>query len=414
MSSIYVKLRIASFASHRPFALMVRFLLRQVVLWTALLVSLPVVAQIAVPHWQSSQVERLIEWLEFARSDALNVANTEVPKLREAQSIGNSAQIDAAATAAAMKLLDGFYEGCCDASLRDGWHIEASRPRSDTRTLIADALARGQLDQLFINAEPHHSFYRAMRRAYAKENDAVRRAILAANMDRWRWMPRDLGRRYLLVNTASFEATLWQDGKLTGRWKVIVGKTKSPTPIFAAQVTGVILNPWWEIPTSIAAEGIAATVRRNPAAAAKRGYVYENGHYRQRPGPGNALGQMKLVMPNPYSIYLHDTPSRGLFERDVRTFSHGCVRVGDALGLASALLSPKDGWDRARIDSAVATKLTQTVPLAEPIPVYLTYFTAEPDDNGSMRFFPDIYQRDKGALAPESGKPCGLEGVGEG
>ncbi|MBB6122411.1 murein L,D-transpeptidase YcbB/YkuD [Sphingobium subterraneum] len=170
----------------------------------------------------------------------------------------------------------------------------------------------------------------------------------------------------------------------------------------------MVLNPWWEIPSSIAAESVAAMVRTNPAAAAKRGYVYENGRYRQRPGPNNALGRMKLVMPNPHTVYLHDTPSQSLFDRDVRAFSHGCVRVGDALGLVTALLAPTGQWDRQRIDATVASGETQTVTLAEPIPVYIAYFTAEPDEDGAMRFFPDIYKRDRAAVAPDDGKPCGV------
>lgn len=401
-------LRIAQQAFLPPSAGMLRRLLLLLAYWFALAFSLPSFAQTPAPHWSPAQVERLIAWLDFSRADALNIAESEVPKLRMAQSAGDSAQIDRLATGAAEKLLDGFYRGCCDASLKTGWHIAGDRPEIDPQTLIADALTRNRLDQLFIAAEPHHPYYRAMRRAYVKETDPARRATLAANMDRWRWMPRTLGRRYLLVNAASFEAMLWQDGELAGRWAVIVGKTKSPTPIFAAQVTGVILNPWWEIPSSIAAEGIAAMVRRNPAAAAKRGYIYENGRYRQRPGPNNALGRMKLMMPNPYSVYLHDTPAQGLFEENIRAFSHGCVRVGDALGLATALLEPTGAWDREQVDAAVATNKTQTVSLAEPIPVYVTYFTAEPDDDGNMRYFPDIYKRDKAAVAPDDGKPCGV------
>jgi murein L,D-transpeptidase YcbB/YkuD len=227
---------------------------------------------------------------------------------------------------------------------------------------------------------------------------------LAANLDRWRWMPRDLGGRYLLVNAASFEATLWQDQRLVGRWAVIVGRTKSPTPVFEARVTGVTINPWWEIPSSIAAEGIAAQVARNPAAASRRGYVLQNGRYRQRPGPTNALGRMKLVMPNRYSVYLHDTPAQALFAQDVRAYSHGCVRVGDALGLATTLLAP--AWDRARVDALVAAGATRTIALAQPVPVYVAYFTAEPDEAGGIRYFRDVYHRDRAASAPQANGQC--------
>jgi murein L,D-transpeptidase YcbB/YkuD len=374
----------------------------------AFLFACPAFPQVQTPNWSPAQVERLIAWLDFARADALAIAESEIPKLRAAQASGDGTRLDQAATTAAIKLLDGFYEGCCDASLRTGWHIAGDRPQTDVRALVANAVAYNSIDQMFIAAEPHHPFYRAMRRAYAKETDPVRRATLAANMDRWRWMPRDLGNRYLLVNTASFEAMLWEERKLVGRWQVIVGKTRSPTPIFAARITGIILNPWWEIPSSIAAEGVAALVRRDPATAARRGYIYENGRYRQRPGANNALGRMKLVMPNPFSVYLHDTPAQSLFERDVRAYSHGCVRVGDAIGLASALLAPTGQWDKSRIDAVITKGETLTIPLVEPIPVYISYFTAEPDDQKNMRFFPDIYKRDKAAVAPDDGHPCGV------
>ena len=229
-----------------------------------------------------------------------------------------------------------------------------------------------------------------------------RRATLAANLDRWRWMPRDLGARYLLVNAANYEATLWQDRRIVGRWSVVVGKTGTPTPVFQATVTGVTFNPWWEVPASIAKESVAGIVARRPAEAARRGYVLEGGRYRQRPGPSNALGQMKLVMPNRFSVYLHDTPSKSLFSQSVRAYSHGCIRVGDALGLATTLLN----WTRAETDAFVASGKTETVPLSTPVPVYITYFTAEPNENGDVRYFKDIYHRDRGASAPGEDGSC--------
>lgn len=229
-------------------------------------------------------------------------------------------------------------------------------------------------------------------------------------------MPRVLGARYLLVNTAAFEATLWDGRKQIGRWAVIVGKTGSPTPVFAATVTGVTFNPWWEIPSSIVAESVGALVRNRPAEAARKGYVVQGGRYRQRPGATNALGRMKLVMPNPYSVYLHDTPSKGLFEQDVRAFSHGCVRVGDALGLATALLATEPGWDRARTDAMVAAGRTATVPMAAPVPVYVAYFTAEPDGEGGIRYFPDVLPSGprhagagRGELSPITFANCGAQ-----
>ncbi|MCI4592455.1 L,D-transpeptidase family protein [Sphingobium sp. BYY-5] len=341
-----------------------------------------------------------------ADAEGLGAVTADVPAVRAALTNADEASLDAVATAAAVRLLTAHRQGCCNAALRSGWHISEDRVRPDVHEAVTAAVAQDQLDQLFESARPLHPFYDSLRRAYAQERNPARRATLAANLDRWRWMPRDLGARYLLVNTAAFEATLWQGREMIGRWAVVVGKTKSPTPVFRAQVTGVTFNPWWEIPPRIAAESIAGMIAARPTEAARKGYVLQNGRYRQRPGLGNALGRMKLAMPNGYNVYLHDTPAQALFARDVRAYSHGCVRVGDALGLATALLSLQDDWDRARVDALVASGRTSTVPLVPPMPVYIAYFTAEPDGAGGIRLFPDIYHRDRGASAPGGDGTC--------
>ncbi len=153
-----------------------------------------------------------------------------------------------------------------------------------------------------------------LRTAFATEADPARRATLARNMERWRWMPRSLGTRYLLVNAAAFEVALWDKGHKVESWPVVIGKARTPTPVFSTMVTGVIYNPWWNIPKSIVAESVGALTRKNPAEAKRRGYVWSDGTFRQRPGRKNALGLMKLVMPNDYTIYLHDTPRTGIVQ----------------------------------------------------------------------------------------------------
>jgi murein L,D-transpeptidase YcbB/YkuD len=366
----------------------------------------PAIAKAEPPHWQKDQIARLIEWLDAAKDDGLGPAASEAAKVRDALQTPDTPRLDSVATAAAVSLLRAHLNGCCNASLRTGWHIDNGIALTDPLAPVADAVRLNRLDELFGTARPSHPYYYSLRQAFLRETDPERRKILAANLDRWRWMPRVLGERYLLVNTASFEASLWEGRKGIGRWQVIVGKTGSPTPVFSARVTGVILNPWWEIPSSIVAESVGALVRNRPTEAARRGYVVQDGRYRQRPGAANALGRMKLVMPNPYSVYLHDTPSQSLFERDVRAFSHGCVRVEDALGLATTLLSADSAWNRKRVDGAVAKGVTVKVDIPQPIPVYVTYFTAEPDGNGGIRYFPDIYKRDKGATTSDGSERC--------
>lgn len=357
-------------------------------------------------HWHAGQASRLADWLDAAAADGLTPVAADAPVVRAAIAAKDPARLDGVATAAAVRLLQAHRTGCCHASARAGWHIAGDQGLPPPEVAVATALASNDLDGLFEKARPSHPYYRALRDAFAQEQDPARRATLAANLDRWRWMPRALGRRYLLVNAAAFEATLWEEGREVGRWEIIVGKTRSPTPIFATRVTGVTFNPWWDIPSSIVAESVGALVRNRPAEAARRGYVVQGGQYRQRPGPGNALGRMKLVMPNGYHVYLHDTPAQNLFEKDVRAFSHGCVRVGDALGLATALLSARSGWDRARTDAMVAAGQTVTIPLPESVPVYVAYFTAEPDEIGGIRYFPDVYRRDAISSAPGNEATC--------
>lgn len=351
------------------------------------------------PHWSENQLEQLAKWVDIGRDEGLQVKSRD---FTQNALVGGQQERDEAATATANELLTSYRQGCCNRSLRSGWHIGRTWP--DAAETVAEAIALDRIDAVFAAARPSHPFYRALGETYSHETDASKRATLAANLDRWRWMPRDLGKRYLLVNAAAFEATLWEGENRVGRWAVIIGRTKSPTPVFEARITGVTINHWWNIPPRIAAEGIAAMLVRNPAEARRRGYVVENGRYRQRPGPANALGRMKLVMPNPFNVYLHDTPAQALFAHDVRAYSHGCVRVGDALGLAATLAGP--AWNRAKIDALVDVGQTRTIAIVEPIPVYVVYFTAEPNDVGGIRYFPDIYHRDAAASAPQLDGQC--------
>ncbi|MGP1352176.1 MAG: L,D-transpeptidase family protein [Parasphingopyxis sp.] len=258
----------------------------------------------------------------------------------------------------------------------------------------ADARWLGPEDVVVTAASngPIHPHRAALEAAYGAETNMARRAIIATNLNRWRDLPAQLGRRHLMVNVPAQEVVLWENGVPVQRWAVIVGRPRTPTVSFSTEVTGVNLNPWWYIPQSIVRESIGRLVRTNPAEARRRGYVVSGGSYRQRPGPGNALGRMKLVMPNSHAIYLHDTPARHLFAETERAFSHGCIRVQDAMGFAATLA----GMTRAELEAMAADGRTQTVQLAEPVPVHITYFTAVPDNTGELSYLDDIYGRDRG------------------
>lgn len=345
--------------------------------------------------WTESQIVELQKLVDARVSEGLG--NCPISDFSQPNSASDPYRRSRLASAAADELMQAYLEGCAPASARAQWHISSDDRHIDTRQLLMKALVHDDLDGYFDALRPRNPHYGALRAAYATESDAAKRATLALNMERWRWMRLVMGRKYLLVNAASFELTLWDDDQVVKSWPVIVGKTKSPTPVFEATVSGVILNPWWEIPTSIVAEGIGSLVRNNPAAARRKGYVVQNGRYRQRPGPGNALGQMKLVMPNPYSVYLHDTPNKTLFAEPVRTFSHGCIRVGGAIDLDKTLL--ESAVTPEQIDAILDSRKTTRLSLPRAIPVYIAYFTAEAGEDGSIRYFPDIYKRDNLKLA---------------
>ena len=359
-----------------------------------------------VAQWNGESIASLRAWISAAPDDAL--PRPESNALDQAIAGRDPAAIDAAADALALKLARMHLLGIAPGRERIGWRIVDSDRSIDLEAQLKVALAGGRLDDFLAGQRPQHPEYAVLRNAWKAETDPARRRTIAKNMERWRWMPVSLGQDYLLVNAAAFELTRWQGGKRAGNWRVIVGKTSTPTPVFSATVTGVNFNPWWTVPANIVRESVGGLIRRSPATARARGYVWSGGSIRQKPGPGNALGQMKLVMPNPYSVYLHDTPNRDLFGRDVRAFSHGCVRVGDALGLTENLLA--GSRTRAQIDALVASGNSVVVPLDRPIPVYAAYFTAGTRGDGSFALFADIYGRDRRMLALAANVPSECSG----
>lgn len=359
---------------------------------------------VSAPLWNPDAIGKLRAWVAAAPDDALPRPDNNA--LDRALAVGDPSLIDVAASALALKLARMHLLGSASAAERAGWRIVDSDRDFDVEAQLSVALAGGRIDDFLAGQRPQHPEYAALREALRSETDPVRRQKIARSMERWRWMPISLGQDYLLVNAAGFELTRWRGGQRVGSWRVIVGKTASPTPVFSATVTGVNFNPWWNVPSNIVRESVGGLIRRSPATARARGYVWGGGSVRQKPGPGNALGQMKLVMPNPFSVYLHDTPNRDLFNQDVRAFSHGCVRVGDALGLAESLLAGVKS--RSQIDALVATRNSVTVGLIRPVPVYIAYFTAGIRSDGSLALYDDIYSRDRRVplVLAEQGSEC--------
>ena len=351
--------------------------------------------------WPRSDAEELLATIEGIGAEGLDPADYEAGSLRRELALGNAVGWSARATTAFTHLATDLSIG----HLRDrrsvAWRING--PAMDAKQasdLMARALASHRLRDTLAGLAPQHRQYKLLKAALAATPARDKAGIerLRANLERWRWMPRELGSRYLLVNVPAYTASLVEMGRVVERRRVIVGKRTTPTPQFMATVSGVILNPWWDVPQSIVRESVGQLVRTKPAQARARGYVVSGARIRQAPGPGNALGQIKLVMPNPYSVYLHDTPNKKLFDEDARAFSHGCIRVQDALGLAASLLQDP-GWGRPQIDGMITRGSTQQINLRYPIPVYVSYFTAAADENGEIATFPDVYGRDGPVVA---------------
>ena len=240
------------------------------------------------------------------------------------------------------------------------------------------------------------------------------------NMERWRWLPRKLGERYILVNTASYQLHVVDHEKPRLAMRVITGTTDRPTPVVGGQINNLIINPYWYIPKKIAVEDLLPKQQTNPnffsrnrirvldgrEPAAKelnpkgidwRKLTPDNFPYtlRQDPGPGNSLGNIKFPFLNSFAIYLHDTPQRHLFGYNKRAFSSGCVRVEEPMQLASYLLNGEQGWTLDKLQEKIDTGETLTVRLPKPIPIYLVYWTVWVGADNAVYFQKDIYDRDR-------------------
>lgn len=240
---------------------------------------------------------------------------------------------------------------------------------------------------------------------------------LRVNLDRGRVVLRDLPDTFVVVNIAGFTVYLVRGQRVVWNARVQVGKPYRRTPIFRSDISHLVLNPTWTVPPGIIAKDILPAAQRDPEAIVRKGLKvldasgreldphsidwtsFKGGNIpytlRQDPGPSNALGRVKLMFPNPYLVYLHDTPSQALFDRHERTFSSGCVRVERVLELTELILDEAERWDRASIDRALASGETRNITLGKQVPVLLTYWTAWVDPQGRTNFRRDIYGQDE-------------------
>ena len=246
-------------------------------------------------------------------------------------------------------------------------------------------------------------------------------AQIKINIERYKWLPENRGRKHIWVNVPEFMLHFYRDGQIIQEHIVVVGSKAHKTPLFNSRVNNIVINPYWNVPLSIARNEILPKLQEGSDYLNKQRFdvidkvetmdVVEKGdidwtnteevkkkfRFRQKPGPGNALGRLKFNLPNDWGIYLHDTPSKSKFKYAYRAYSHGCIRVQNPTDLAATILNGKEEFSSSKevLDQKIKSGNSQRVNIEEEIPVYLVYMTSWVDNEGVLHFRDDIYKKDK-------------------
>ena len=348
-----------------------------------------------------STLEGLIAAVLAADQDGLEPADYHVDELDAARraplTAATAVDLDLKATYTYLRYASDLSLGTIDPEdLNPEWH---AAPRTIyLRDALQAGIAENSIAQSLERLAPHSPQYLGLKHQLVlarQKQDAAAIEQIVMNMERWRWLPDDLGSRYILVNIPAFRLDAIENGKSVLDMKVVTGKKSSPTPVLADRMTTVVFSPYWNIPQDIVQKEILPKVDKDPAYLEKNNMeADEKGNYRQRPGAGNSLGQVKFVFPNHFNVYLHDTPSQALFERVERDFSHGCVRVDEPAKLAQYVLREQPEWTDEKIAAAMQSGTERAVALKQPLPIYLVYFTAW-EDSGTLKTVPDVYGIDR-------------------
>jgi murein L,D-transpeptidase YcbB/YkuD len=361
-----------------------------------------------VQQWNVADARALAGVIAGIGSEGLDPKDYKPDELQAAIAGGTGDALDQAASRSFAWLVEDLRDGRTPMEARKQWFVVDPDPDvTPTGEVMTKALATGDVAAALFALNPTHPDYAALRTELADTPpaDAKRRALIQANMDRWRWLKRDLGGQYLLTNVPEFQLRLTVNNQIIRTYRTVVGKPgKTATPQLAETVEGVIFNPTWTVPQSIVkGEGLGARALNNPAWARAQGYKATrgaNGYISvvQQPGPTNSLGVLKLDMPNPHSIFLHDTPNHNLFNLDNRALSHGCIRTERALELGMTIAILGQGATKEEAVAISTSGEYTRVPVQKTMPVYITYFTMGRDITGTLRIFKDLYGRDAPVL----------------
>jgi len=356
--------------------------------------AIPASVEQAQPSWSLAAARDLRKTVEGAAREGLNPADYGLARLVAAIDEGQGASLDAAANASAASLAHDYAFGRVGDRAAMDWYIAGSGDAGALARGLEQAIAAGTPRAYLMGLLPSDRRYIALRATLAETDDPALRDRLRANMERWRWMPRDLGPDYLYVNVPSYQLKVVSAGDAVSTYTVIVGAKDTPTPQLASPASSLVVNPWWNVPQSI--------IKSSNLRPGRAGYIFKRNadgslSVRQPPGTRNSLGRIKINLVNDQAIYLHDTPAKAAFGRDARALSHGCIRVKDIDQLAAELMAVDA--DGGQLDVALASDRTATLRLGRTWQVYLVYFTADIDNDGQVVALADPYGRDPGLIA---------------
>lgn len=360
-----------------------------------------------VAHWTLDDARALLAAIRDVGSEGLFPRDYQPAALTAAIAAGEGPDLDTLASHLFLWLAEDLRDGRTPMPAREQWFaVDPDQDVHPNAQLLAEATELHDVPGVLQSLLPTHPDYALLKDMLAHAKDPRQIAMIRANLDRWRWMARDLGVQYLMINVPEQILRLTVNNRVIQSYRAIVGRPgKTATPQLAEQVRNVVFNPTWTVPQSIVVgEGLGKSLIGNPAKAKREGYVATanpDGTITvvQQPGDTNSLGRVKLDMPNEHAIYIHDTPNRALFALPARALSHGCVRAEHATQLAMTMANlGADLPPETAIEYSLSGKYTR-VPMVKPFAVYITYFTVARDVNGLMRSFPDIYGHDPAVIA---------------
>ncbi len=396
----------------------------------------------------SEQGRVLVDWIERAHEDGLDPRHYRLPEIEallreEPDSPGELARLELLLGDASLLLGTHLLHGRVDPESKEPvWAVD---PDGTVMEEILNSIAGedpAELSSALAALRPSHPSYEVLRDTLAQYSEQTgssegprvaegetpgaldapvedRIRSIVVSMERWRWLPRELEDSHILVNIPAFETRVVMDGERVMTLRSVVGQEYRQTPALSGTMDHLVLAPEWYVPASIAYRDHVPDIRDDPDFFEDRQMEVldretwqtvdpeaidwdevteddfeERWVIRQKPGPHNALGDVQFMFPNPHNVYLHDTPAPELFDEQVRDFSSGCIRVERALELAELLLKPDPQWDREAMEEVIGEGEQLEVPLPDPIPIYIQYWTAWVDEEGTIHFQDDVYERD--------------------